>query len=608
MKNYILSIFLLLSGLIYSQSWKVELSSNVEYKTWKLTTKSEVKTVPLNGATIKLMKGSTLIEQTKSDGNGDFTVHVPAGDIFIVEVSYSGCTTKRFEVNTKNVPDFGEEIFKPSFSIGGFILSKPFQGIDYSALQQPLVKVAYVPKIKNFDDDVPYTDQSVAAVTKIYAAEDALIESFCSTNRQGDEALKVPDCPLAKQLYEKAKTIIAGEQYPVQQLLKVGACLKEKEEAEKKAQEAIAAKAEAERLAKEKEAAAKAEKEKAAAAKIEAEKLAKEKEAAAKLEAERIAKEKEAADKIAKEKEAAAKIEAEKIAKEKEAAAKLEAERIAKEKEAKDKADKENEAKAKAEAERIAKEKETAAKLEAERIAKDKEAKDKADKENANKAKEEADKIAKAEAERIAKEKEASDKLAKQKEKENKERIAKEKAEQEKLAKEKAKKDKEEADRIAKENSTKTTKTVDTYTTSTHKGNTTITTTVTTTLTTTVTTSGTETKIEPVKEPVVVKEPEVVTTNTVQATPKETPENKMNIYGTGHTPANSGAEGSKHHNVSTVIGEDKYKVTVKKADEYLKMKRYKEAKDTYNEALELKPNDKYATAKLAEIEKKTGGK
>lgn len=532
MKNYILFTFILLSNLLYSQSWKAEISSNVEYKSWKLTNKSEVKTVPLNGATIKLMKGSTMIEQTKSDANGDFTVHVPAGDIFIIEVSYSGCTTKRFEVNTKNVPDFGEEIFKPSFSIGGFILSKPFQGIDYSGLQQPLVKVVYVPKIKNFDDDEAFTQQSLGVVGKIYDAEDALIESFCSTNRQGDEALKVPDCPLAKQLYEKAKTIIAGEQYPVQQLLKVGACLKEKEEAEKKAKEAIAAKVEAERLAKEKEAAAKAEKEKAEAAKAEAEKIAKEKEAVAKAEAERIAKEKEAADKIAKEKEAAAKAEAERIAKEKE---------------------------------------------------------------NSSKA----------EQERIAKEKEAADKLTKQKEKEEKERKEKEKAEQEKLAKEKAKKDKEEADRIAKENSTKTTKTVDTYTTSTHKGNTTITTTVTTTLTTTVTTSGKETKIEPVKEPIVVKEPEVVTTNTVQTTPKETQENKMNIYGTAHPQENSGAEGSKHHNVRTVIGEDKYKVTIKKADEYLKMKRYKEAKDSYNEALGLKPNDKYATTKLAEIEKAT---
>ncbi len=575
MKKYILFILVLITNIAYSQSWKVEISSNVEYKSWKLTNKSEVKTAPLNGATIKLMKGSTLIEQTKSDGNGDFTVHVPAGDVFIIEVSYSGCTTKRFEVITKNVPDFGEEIFKPSFSIGGFILSKPFQGIDYSGLQQPLVKVVYVPKIKNFDDDGSFTQQSLGVVGKIYDAEDALIESFCSTNRKGDEALKVPDCPLAKQLYEKAKTIIAGEQYPVQQLLKVGACLKEKEEAEKKAQEAIAAKAEAERIAKEKEAAEKVEKEKAAAAKLEAEKIAKEKEAAAKADAERIAKEKETAEKAEKEKAAAAKLEAEKIAKEKEALAKADAERIAKEKEAADKAEKEKAA---------------AVKLEAEKIAK------------------EIENTSKTEQDRLAKEKEAADKLAKQKEKEEKERVAKEKAEQEKLAKEKAKKDKEEADKIAKKNSIKTTKTVDTYTTSTHQGNTTITTTVTTTLTTTVTTGAKEIKVEPVKEPVVVKEPEVVTTNTVQATPKDPQENKMNIYGTSKPQENSGAEGSKHHNVRTVIGEDKYKVTVKKADEYLKMKRYKEAKDTYNEALEIKPNDKYATAKLAEIEKKTSGK
>jgi len=104
--------------------------------------------------------------------------------------------------------------------------------------------------------------------------------------------------------------------------------------------EAIAAaKAEAERLAKEKAAAEKAEaerlaKEKAAAAKAEAERLAKEKAAAEKAEAERLAKEKAAAEKaeaerLAKEKAAAENVEAERLAQEKAVAEKTEAERKA---------------------------------------------------------------------------------------------------------------------------------------------------------------------------------------------------------------------------------------------------------------------------------------
>ena len=43
--------------------------------------------------------------------------------------------------------------------------------------------------------------------------------------------------------------------------------------------------------------------------------------------------------------------------------------------------------------------------------------------------------------------------------------------------------------------------------------------------------------------------------------------------------------------------------TVVKADGYMKMKRYQEAKTAYEEALTFKANDVYATNKLIELEK-----
>ena len=124
-------------------------------------------------------------------------------------------------------------------------------------------------------------------------------------------------------------------------------------------------KIEAERIAKEKEAARLAEEARQRElARLEAERIAKEKAEQARLEVERIAKEKEAA-RLAEEarQRELARLEAERIAKEKEEQARLEAERIAKEKEAQ----------ARLEAERITKEKEEQARLEAERIAKEKE-------------------------------------------------------------------------------------------------------------------------------------------------------------------------------------------------------------------------------------------
>ena len=191
-------------------------------------------------------------------------------------------------------------------------------------------------------------------------------------------------------------------------------------------------KIEAERIAKEKEAARLAEEARQRElARLEAERIAKEKAEQARLEVERIAKEKEAArlaeearqrelarleaERIAKEKEEQARLEAERIAKEKEAArlaeetrqrelARLEAERIAKEKEdARLTEEARQRELARLEAERIAKEKEEQARLEAERIAKEKEAQARLEAERITKEKEEQ---ARLEAERIAKEKE----------------------------------------------------------------------------------------------------------------------------------------------------------------------------------------------------------
>lgn len=300
-------------SMSFAQEWTLRLNSHVEIRSWKLTTKAEKEEKSLGGASITLYKGTTVISKTVSDAFGDFTLFVPANAEFILTVSYPGYNTKKFAIITTGVPEnIQKDNFKPTFSIiGGFIMAKPFPGIDYAGLEQPLVKIVYKPSIKNFDDDESYTDVGRGIVGKITEAENILINKFCSTNKAGDVALAIPDCPLAKKLYNEAIALIPGEQYPVIQLAKVGLCLKDKEEAEKKAAEAAAAKAEADRLAEEKKLADKANAEKAAAEKAEADRLAKEKAAADKAEADKLAKEKAAqkaeADKVAKEKAAAEK-------------------------------------------------------------------------------------------------------------------------------------------------------------------------------------------------------------------------------------------------------------------------------------------------------------
>jgi len=424
MKKSIFIFLTLLSLTITAQDWQLKISSNVYLRKWKLTTKPDKQEETIGGAVITLYKaGGIKVGQTTSEGDGSFTVMVPANGEFYIIVSYPGCNSKRMSVSTKNVPEkYIDANFKPAFKItGGFIMVKPYPKINYNELNQDLIRVEFSEDKKAFKDTEGGTEQGLNIVGKIYDAEDELFKKFCGLNKSGDAALAVPDCPLAKKLYNEALTLIPGEEYPTTQLSKVGDC-------EKAAQDAAAkAKADAE---------AKAKADADAKAKEEADKLAKEQakkqEAEAKAKADADAKAKEEADKLAKEQ--AKKQEAEAKAKaDADAKAKEEADKLAKEQAKKQEA----EAKAKADAE--AKAKEEADKLAKEQAKKDKE---KAKQEHLQKEKEALEKIKQ---EEIAEDKA---KLKKQQEQEEENR---KKKEEEKIAKEKAKKEHQQKEKEALE-------------------------------------------------------------------------------------------------------------------------------------------------------------
>ena len=390
-----------------SQGWTLRLQSSVE-KDGK----------GLSGASIKLYQGAKIVSQSVSGGDGDFDVEIPPNGDFMLVVSYGDCNTKKFQVSTLGVPEeISNERFRPSFEIGGVTMAKPLYSIDYSVLQQPLVKIGFQPRSKKFDHDENHTEQMLQALGRIREAEKALIQKQKESCDAGDAALKKNDCDLAKQNYDKAVALIPQlpyETYPKQQLAKVDQCFKAKEAEAKKQNDEIAAKAAAEKTAADKAAADKAAKEKA-----EADKLVKEKQGADKAAADKLLAEQAAAAKIAADATAKERANTEKLAKEKADKEKAEADKLAKEKELTTKASSDKAAKEKLESDRLAKEKlesekAAAAKLAADKLAKEKADSDKRAKDKAAKEKVEADKMAekKKEEEKVKEEKPKVEKVS----------------------------------------------------------------------------------------------------------------------------------------------------------------------------------------------------
>jgi hypothetical protein len=236
--------FLLLAALLFgnyfteAQEPSLYLKSHVDQRTLLLTSKVAVMENSLVGADIVLYKENAEVSRTKTDANGDFKVLIPINGEYELIVSYPGCNSKKVALNTNGIPaDLQKTNFVSTFSIGGFVMSKPLPGVNYSELQKPLVKVMYKTKGGVFEDDRSSTKEGIEIAEKIWEAEQALIKNFCGINKTGDEALLKQECEVAKLNYKKAADLLPGELYPSIQSSKAGECIKTKEEAEKLATE-----------------------------------------------------------------------------------------------------------------------------------------------------------------------------------------------------------------------------------------------------------------------------------------------------------------------------------------------------------------------------------
>ena len=471
-----LLLFMLCFGRIYSQS------------ALRFTTKIEKDGKTHGGASVVITQNGKPFTTIITNDDGKVSVELPAGFKYLVTISKPQMCTKKLEISTVGMPPDAQQ---QTFDIKAITVFELQKGIDYSVLNQVLVKANYDATTGSIEYDEAYADQMLDALNRLKELEKEAIAkakelaaNYQNAIKAGDKAFQKKGWDEAISNYNQAVQLKPEENYPKEQIALIEK-MKADEAAKSKADADAKAKAAAEEAARKKaeEEAAKAKAEAEAKAKAEADAKAKaEAEAKAKAEAEKLAAEKAAREKaeldtrynaaikkgdVAFEKKdwanaragynealgikanesypknqlnAIDKAEAEAKAKaDGEAKAKAEAEKLAAEKAAKEKAEAEAKAKADAEAK---------AKADAEAKAKaDAEAKAKAEAEA--KAKAEAEAKAKADAEKLATEKAAKEK-AEAEAKAKADAEAKAKAEAEKLAAEKAAKEKAEAEAKAK--------------------------------------------------------------------------------------------------------------------------------------------------------------
>ena len=232
MKYNILILLLFLSFKSFSQDWTLPFSSTV--------VKSEKK---LQGATVSLMQGSQQIKQTITGEDGIFKFKIPSNGEFTIIITKIGHCTKKLQVSTKGVPaDKSNDDFT-GFNIESISLFEPLPDIDYSILNQALVKVSYNSKSDNFDYDETYSNQMLGALEKLKQLELAAIArqkeievNYMSAIKTADKAFKKKDWITAKTSYNEAIKVKPTELYPKNQLLQIDIIIKDQDELNKKSE------------------------------------------------------------------------------------------------------------------------------------------------------------------------------------------------------------------------------------------------------------------------------------------------------------------------------------------------------------------------------------
>ncbi len=107
---------------------------------------------PLARATVNLYEGTNKIQSIQSAADGSFSFKLEINKLYTIEVIKDGLVGKKISFNT-TMPDEEKGKWINEFSIG---LVKYCDGVDYSALNEPVDIVKFDPKRRQYVSDKDY--------------------------------------------------------------------------------------------------------------------------------------------------------------------------------------------------------------------------------------------------------------------------------------------------------------------------------------------------------------------------------------------------------------------------------------------------------------------
>ncbi len=199
-----LSLLLLLTGNIRAQE-------NEPERYLEVRGMSELDMEPLPRATAKLFEGSSLVKTIQTGADGSFSFRLEVNKQYEIVLEKDGLISKKIFFNTQ-LPDEEKGTWMNEFSMG---LIRPCNGVDYSVLKEPVDRVAFDAKRREYISDKDYVNRMRPRIESLLMKNDQCqLDKYEETVKKADQLASQNRTQEAIATYQEALEIFPREVYP----------------------------------------------------------------------------------------------------------------------------------------------------------------------------------------------------------------------------------------------------------------------------------------------------------------------------------------------------------------------------------------------------------
>ncbi len=192
---------------------------------------------PMSGVIINLYEGNNKVDSKTTGSSGHFSFILDFNKYYSIEFTKSGFVSKRIDFDTE-VPEDIKTAYVSEFAMS---IVKTCEGVDVSAFSDPVDKISFNKRSKEFESDKSYMNRQRMRFQDVYFdLEECYIKKYEDLIDEADRLTKQDKFDEAAKKYNEAMTLQPDNRYPRDQIEKISERAEKNEENDRMYDKAIA--------------------------------------------------------------------------------------------------------------------------------------------------------------------------------------------------------------------------------------------------------------------------------------------------------------------------------------------------------------------------------